>query len=227
MIKTPIYYINLDKSSKRNIHMKKELDKYSLYYKRIRGINGKKEILNLREGSIDNINYYIPPEQEIKKCKSIMGCLLSHIKTIEQIIKDDHDIALILEDDISFKYINKWDNTIDNIIKNAPKEWNILKLFTNNPRLVTKLINNFNKNVRYFTGQRLFGNYSTAFYVINKNGLNALKNKYFKNNKWVFRCEYIVADMVLFNIPNVYNYSIPMFVPLSYKSARWRSSGVE
>ena len=173
MIDIPIYYINMDKDKDRNENMKINLEKYSSNFKRISAINGKK-ISDLRGDEIDGIKFKVPKNRK-RPTRNEMGCLLSHIKTIEQIEKDNNDIAIIFEDDIEFTYIDKWDDTIENIIKNAPSDWSIIKLHTNNYRFTEILIKSYNRDKKYYEGYPVRENYSTAAYIINKKTIELLK----------------------------------------------------
>ena len=58
----------------------------------------------------------------------MIGCLLSHIKAINEINKKKYQYSIVMEDDIDLKYLNNYNNDLQKIINNAPINWEILKL---------------------------------------------------------------------------------------------------
>lgn len=61
------------------------------------------------------------------------GCTFSHIKAAYQAFIDEEQTALIVEDDISLEDVHRWPETIQEIVAEAPADWGILQLWTNNP----------------------------------------------------------------------------------------------
>jgi GR25 family glycosyltransferase involved in LPS biosynthesis len=59
------------------------------------------------------------------------ACLLSHLNTIEKFIEsegDDSQVALILEDDMTLDFRPYWRTPIQQIMNNAPPDWEVLQL---------------------------------------------------------------------------------------------------
>ena len=56
------------------------------------------------------------------------ACSFSHIKAIYTAYNNKDKYAIIMEDDISFQYMPKWDHNISDIINIAPPNWKCLKL---------------------------------------------------------------------------------------------------
>ena len=205
-ITIPFFYINLDRSTDRKKIMEHQLQKYSINYTRISAIDGNN--LNI------NIQYKI--YNKINNCE--LACLLSHIKTILEIEKKGYKYGLILEDDIDFKFINKWEKSIKQIIKNAPKDWNIIKLHHSNYNLTKTL---YKSNIKYIKDIPVKINWSTGAYIINKKGIQELKSNFLKDNIWTFKpirkYKKIAADKIIYDISNVYNYTKPLFLTNKFK----------
>ena len=131
----PIYYINLDKSIDRNNNILNQL-KSIKNIKRIPGVVFDEQ----KKYKID-LKFYS------NLTNSEKGCTLAHLNTIEQFLKDNHDYALICEDDVNFDLVQLWNFSLKNIISNLNKnynEWTTCQLFHNYyDNLPDKLLKNF------------------------------------------------------------------------------------
>jgi len=56
------------------------------------------------------------------------ACLASHLDVIRMFSKSKYETALILEDDVSLDLKPYWRKPIQQVIEEAPKDWDILKL---------------------------------------------------------------------------------------------------
>lgn len=155
-----IYYINMDKDFDRKLYMEKQLNLFCRKYERIIGIDGSKinNLLKDRIGGIKFINDY--PTLS----KGEIGCILSHFVAIKTAYKDDQDIAMICEDDISFDTIGLIPNLKD-ICNDAPDDWEILQLVSD------KKTND--KTIKYIKREK-YGSVSAACYLINRKGMKKL-----------------------------------------------------
>ena len=124
-IEIPFYYINLEKDIKRRESMEEQLSRYVKNYSRVEAINGREYKNN--NFLIDSVEYFSP---NVIKNPKARGCSLSHIKTFKKILEDKNKFSIICEDDLSFELIDLWDITLDNIIKDCPEDWGIIKLNT-------------------------------------------------------------------------------------------------
>ena len=103
-----VYIINLEKDKNRLQNVINQLESNQITnYQRIPGIYGKE--LNLKNFP-KNLSH------------SQIGCFLSHVQTLYQIIKDDVDMALVLEDDI---VLSEWFPKLEEIINTLPKNFDI------------------------------------------------------------------------------------------------------
>tara|TARA_B100000963_G_scaffold284328_1_gene253116 strand:- start:1693 stop:2574 length:882 start_codon:yes stop_codon:yes gene_type:complete len=113
------YIINLKQDTDKYERMQQRLDNLNIQYTRFNAVYGK-HIGNEYDDLI--INKPILP-------RSAIGCSLSHYLVCKQHFNNDKNkIALILEDDAVPLFKNK--KTIDNIIDDAPKDWEIILLYT-------------------------------------------------------------------------------------------------
>lgn len=214
-----IFYINLEKSIDRKKEMEKQFNDLSYNFIRINAVNGNL-INNVNRGIINNINY----EVKVKKffIKTQLGCLLSHIKTFFKIKEENIDIGIICEDDISFEYINKWDDNLNTIIKEAPNDWEIIKLHSSCIKTINYLLNFYKKKIKYldnnYIKNKKLENSSTGIYIINKKYIEKFMKKYYVKNTLKLFGKYLAADIFLFNDFRVYNYTKPLFVTKNFKS---------
>jgi GR25 family glycosyltransferase involved in LPS biosynthesis len=120
----PIYYLNMDKDTDRLDNLIKEKETYiEAKMTRIRGFNGK-QIKNRKTDTIDGItfvNYY----QDLSN--SEIGCCVTHLMAINEAWKNGDQMAMIIEDDISFSSTAIIPN-LQEVINKAPDDWDILQL---------------------------------------------------------------------------------------------------
>lgn len=192
----PIYYINLSRSIERKKFMENQFSKFNINnYKRVEAVDGDNIKLPYRHLFTKPITY-----KEI-------GCTLSHFEAIKRAYNDNCEIAIICEDDLNFSFLPRWKETFEEIVKNAPDNWYIIKLHDNN------YVNIPNKDVdvkyKLFTTQMT----STGLYIINRNSMKFLLDRYFINNSYYLRGKFGQADKILYNPKKgvkAHNYNIPL-----------------
>lgn len=202
-----IYWINLQRSTTRRTQMQKMLTHHvfnDIPKIRMNAVDWKtliktdKFILPIRPET-DDINNRVSVNE--------YACLLSHLETIREFSKSSHEIALVLEDDASLELFPYWD-TINNVIKNAPLDWEIIKLFRHeireNDTVYKKII---------FPGFFKTRSTSTLAYIINKTAAKKLTDSLWNGTK--FKLPYImhIADFFLFMLCTTYDYKYPYFIP--------------
>ena len=150
------YIINLKQDTDKYERMQHRLDNLNIKYTRFNAVYGK-HIGNEYDHLI--INKPILP-------RSAIGCSLSHYLVCKQHFDNDKTkIALILEDDAVPMFKNK--NVIDNIIEDAPKDWEIILLYTQG-------VTNYKDNTWECTS--ISG--SAIAYLINYNGFKKRYDNY-------------------------------------------------
>jgi GR25 family glycosyltransferase involved in LPS biosynthesis len=212
-----IFYINLDRSIERHIIMQKSLMRKTKYtFNRVQGID-MKTIENKFAGTCQNMNYKIKQRLTFYPREKEIAIMLSHLKMLQNVIDSGCDYALCLEDDVSFQYMQNFDDELIKIINSAPTNWNIIKLHSLTPKSIIKNLELYNKNI-------LFNKIDTeciqsaACYLIKRDAVKLLLQRYYIDNTFIFpyEKEYCVAECILFNIPNVYVYTLPIICILSH-----------
>ena len=101
------FYINLNSSVDRKIHVERQLD--------LVGIRDNVKRFN----AILNINGRI-------------GCSLSHLKCIQMAKEQNMECVLILEDDVSFLLPEEFIQNVNKFLSNPQNKWDVLLLAGNN-----------------------------------------------------------------------------------------------
>lgn len=187
-----IYWINLDRSKDRRVLMEKILKNIKIQNKRIPASDGTL-IPNIQSNFVT-----ITPKNQ---STGVYGCLLSHLRTIQEFWGSTNNIALVLEDDISLDFMPFWNKDMKTIIGQAPLNWDIIMLhYTDtNPYNHQYLYNRWNSTIC-----------STMAYIINKRGAQKIIRLY-KDGKWSIPVKDHVADVVIYNGCNTYVYRYPYF----------------
>lgn len=165
----PIYYINLDESKDRREFMVKQEEFYKIKLTRISGVNGK--IKNYKMDTItmdDNSEIPFVNNNYSENNGGELGCTLSHIKAILTAYRNGDELALIVEDDISFSLSPYWPINIDTIIRKAPLDWTMITLHSNSCKRI-------NSDYKLFDVDNPC--WSTVSYLINREGMkNVLRD---------------------------------------------------
>src|SRR3990167_2007855 len=118
----PIYYINLKRSPKRNEFMQQQIRSHNIkQWTRIEGVDGKNDPSVQYTNKFSGLKTLTNGE---------IGCTLSHLRAVKQAYDDGVEYALILEDDACFDLVPHWEKSLSEVIANAPKDWNILQLYS-------------------------------------------------------------------------------------------------
>lgn len=217
----------MDKNPDRNEFMKNQLNQYSTNYTRIKGFNGY-EIKNKLNDTVDDISFIIDKTYNNME-KAEIGCTMSHLIAMKTSYENGDDIALIIEDDTMVHLASL--NDFDEIINNAPYNWEIIQLscfnWDFNKILLhpNKILLNHNESQEDFLYYKYVSPYyfnSTVGYIINRKGMKKIldhtyKGEVGKNNSPLF---YIgpnnfsqsgevmphtgVADYFIYDLTNTY-----------------------
>jgi GR25 family glycosyltransferase involved in LPS biosynthesis len=206
-LKYPIYWINLDSKTDRKLHMENQFKTYNITkHTRITAVDGN---------NIDN-NIYFTNSDFIKRTSNpILACLLSHLQSIIKAYNNHLDNVLIMEDDICISIVNQWNFNIDDIIKQAPNDWEILQLNMHKLSYIKQLMKHSDKFVPWIPGY-----HSTLCYLINKKGIDKMiKNVYRNNRIFIPKNIELPADYFLYTICKTYTYTKPLFIYINNKSS--------
>jgi len=196
-----ILWINLDRSYNRYQYMKNIL----------------KDIKNTRIAAIDGNTYnYELKVKNLTFDRRVLSnyeiaCTLSHLKAAHYLKNINGKYFMICEDDISFDNIYLFDNNLKNIIDNAP-DFDILILFKFSQIIFTK---DYTKWCDVFN----FDIYSTAVYIISRNGVNKLCSLYhYNNDEFELMKPLDVADIFIYKNLNTYIYKYNYMTVLNNES---------
>jgi GR25 family glycosyltransferase involved in LPS biosynthesis len=158
---------------------------------------------------LNEYNDIILPKNH-KHDKYEIGAAFSHIKAIIQAYKNNDTDALIMEDDVSNEYCNKWTKTIEEIILNAPKNCDCLSFFCSNMKIINKMKN---INTDYYKSNNCC--WGACCYYINRTGMKKIYDLFYKNGiiDLSIKLKDYRADIgILYGgILNTYNYTKPTF----------------
>lgn len=205
--KIRFYWINLDRSHSRRKHM------YELF--------SKKLFLNQRVMAYDGDKLYEYPELSFNGFDNISkyeyGCSFSHLKAIKTCYDNGETCGIICEDDLCLDYMSKWELGIEQIIQQAPSDWQIIKIHCNYTKHINKLIKRKQK-IGYFSPWEN-RSVSTLAYIINLSGMTKLLNKYYLNEQFCLMDDVSSkADVFIYQTVKTYDYTLPLVNHLCDKS---------
>ena len=197
-----IYYINLERSTERNLRMCETFGRL----KRIDAYDGT--ILD----SYSDI--YIQPELRHQQSNYVCACSFSHIKAIITAYNDMKDEVIIMEDDIHVSYKSLWRETLSDIVYNAPTNTMCIQLSCSNP---THILNNIVNGKRYIKWDVKHKSYSSCAYYINRQGMKVIYDTYYNSSS--SRIELLSSNVsnvcadgdIIYPKINTYLYYLPLF----------------
>ena len=142
-----VYYINLDADQDMRRRVEKDLRKHTAKLTRVPAVDKARVLACLEKGSCakdhrakvlgsDYLNkdgyLYWQLHRKSIFTPGELGCTFSHLKAIQQAYRDGEETALIVEDDIVVDDMPHWTETIQDVVAEAPPDWGILQLWTNN-----------------------------------------------------------------------------------------------
>jgi GR25 family glycosyltransferase involved in LPS biosynthesis len=197
-----IYWLNLKSCIDRNQKMLDLLKNTSILNKRVEAYDGK-IIQDIKS------NYFQKNNTNINTNNSNYeyAVILSHLTMLKEALNDNYlendDYVLFLEDDVCLDFGSYWDGSIENIIKNAPNDCELI------------MLGYFSLNINFNEKYRLWNNdWSAMAYVIKKSSLNKLNKFIDENKKYSLFNDVNVADNYLFRIFKTYVYQFPIFTIL-------------
>lgn len=200
-----LYWINLKKNEERRSHMTKLLknDAFKMPCIRINAIDtDDAPQLFKKDNDILSVNFKVTNNQ--------YGCLASHLNAIKEFSKSSYETALILEDDVCLDLMPYWKTSLSNVIENAPKDWEIIKLSTY--KVNSKLYTQWSPP-DCFKRKKCIDDWSTISYIINKNAAKKIIKKLWKKDKYELSNDtYHVADYLLYDYLKTYIYKYPFFI---------------
>ena len=187
-----IFYINLEEHEKRRDNLNQILNKFNIEFEKYNGFNGYK---------IDNIKnkYFIDKIISNDNSNLEYAVLLSHLSLIKKLEKESGEYFLIFEDDLCLDFNKYWSESIENIISQAPDDWEII------------MLGYFTLNLKFQNNFRKWNNdWSALSYIIKKSSIYKI-NDYITNDKFYVFDDVNVADNYIFRVFNTYLYHKPLF----------------
>jgi hypothetical protein len=202
-----INFINLERDKQKKINMETLLQNHNLQYERVEGYDFKNN--NLPTYKI--INSIIEPN--IKE----MSITFTHFKVFEKYDNDnynDNDYIIVMEDDISFDYINDFKKEIDECLLKIPLDWNYINLHCNNKFTIKKHIDLYKNNIYYKTIDNSNRNKdnSAGCYLIKIFAIKKILKNIKDNNIYTFDFKFLYPSIcnILKSIDTGYYYTKPI-----------------
>lgn len=192
-----VYWINLDRSPERRQIMSDMFMQPVLAEvpnTRFSAIDGK---------TVDVFSYFDSSEKENPQLNNVeYACLLSHLEVIRTFSESKHEVALIMEDDMTLEFQPYWKKSVQQIIQEAPSDWEVIQLC-------------YIGEIPDTEYKPWFFHFSTGAYLINQKGaqkLMQLRENNVYNLKKHPNPPYIHADSYIFSYLTTYCYKYPMFI---------------
>jgi GR25 family glycosyltransferase involved in LPS biosynthesis len=146
-------------------------------------------------------------------------CTISHFTAIKKAYDYGEEKIIVMEDDIGIKFIEYWASTIKEICVEAPRKWEIIKLY--------KLCKYYSYGQPKYKKTIIHKSYGAQCYIINRNGMKKIIDKYWNvdKNMWIIDYNYAVSDVILYDNCISYDYTIPLFNPVMLPSQITKGGG--
>lgn len=115
----PVWVVNLDKSTDRWHNCEEEFAKQDVIAERFPATLGKALTEDeLQEKVTFGGRYFCTP--------GMLGCFMSHLRIWERVVKEGHEAAVALEDDVVL--FSKFNERLATILKELPSDWDVCLL---------------------------------------------------------------------------------------------------
>lgn len=151
-------------------------------------------------------NFELTPKMRLAQ----YACLHSHLRAILYAYENQYNQVLIMEDDNCLDFSPIWDQSLSQIMKNAPSDWQIIMLSYTSLKQLQQNYTRWNFDP---SGNWQYNFNGTLAYLINRQGMKAIIDRLWKNSKWnlPMNCNH-VADEVLYVCTQTYIYKYPYFI---------------
>ena len=218
-----IYWINLDRATDRKKRME-ELFKDPVFegikIVRISAFDAQRHNPRIKftikeDDKLNNMNR--------NRTDNEYAILYSHLNTIKEFSKTKYENAIIVEDDLSLDYKKYWKKSIQEVMDNAPNDWEILKLNSFAGKIHTKLYTLWNsftikipqhirpKNNKWMSEQ-LTADFCANGYLIHNKAAKKLIGQLYHNSKFELSNKNPhISDSLIFKELKTYIYKYPFF----------------
>lgn len=203
------FWINVDKSTERNDFMINQFQKQNIENYRISAITPSHfhEILTQQRP----LTCKYPG---CTTCEYEFACLCSHIKAMQEGLKQNDEYFVIMEDDIYMPFVIDYEQ----LLKDIPIDTEILQMMVLHGNTAISLYEHYRSTGNKFIKWKYLLP-STGFYIISRIGAQKLVDKFF--NKETHKFDFasspfqIVADVLLYETAITYTTTLPYVLPYS------------
>ena len=110
-----------------------------------------------------------------------IGCTLSHVKCSVAGLRAGYELALVMEDDIHFDYVDRWTTSLREILDAAPADWDVLQLTLNNAKVLRAIVGVGERFVPWQSNH-----WSTGAYLISRRGMEKIVEQFWRGDPVVF-----------------------------------------
>jgi len=212
-MKLKYYWINIESSVKRKEFMENQFKNLGFDNERIEAITPD----NFQEVLEDEPPYFCGNNccllNNCNDCKFEYACSCSHLKAIQEGIKNGDEYFVICEDDIFIPF----DINYEELIKKLPEDFDIFQMMVLDEASNEFLYNHFlNTNEIYMKFNPFLHFYSTGMYLISRNGALKMIEKMVNTSlKFDFRNIPTLkqADFLLYLNVITYTTTFPLCIP--------------
>mmetsp|Transcript_28924 Transcript_28924/g.51957 ORF Transcript_28924/g.51957 Transcript_28924/m.51957 type:complete len:383 (-) Transcript_28924:45-1193(-) len=205
----PVYWINLEPSCHRHLRMGLTLQAHNFTNVRVVGVEGDYFALTplstgpraplrfdgpLQRGganvSVWTSSGIINRKDAKRLTKGEVGCVLSHLRAFRQAFVDGHDMALVMEDDVTMELVPQWNGqgmaeVVRQVAAQSHGEWDLVQLtamlFQKWPR---KLFRAYFVNGTLAVRRLDDRVYGTQAYVVHRRGMARLLDRLWPRQDW-------------------------------------------
>lgn len=202
----PIYVINLKHHIRRRNRILKQASLTGLNINIVDGVYGK--TIDLSKNHVNGLKYSL--KYKLTNSLSELGCVLSHLKTFLEILKNEtDDVFLVLEDDVLLYTIQYIEDSVHNILKKLPTDWDYFSLYKD-----CRKENNNDDIFLNYTNNKCYGNVA---YIINRKAIYKLLKifNYTDMHGFILDKRDISSDILIPHVLNSYNHYKGVIIPLN------------
>lgn len=215
------YYINLERSKDRLESIEKEFKDYEIgNYERIEACDGK-NLNSTKKGKFGELEFENIKDK--KATKGELACTCSHLKAIKKAYDDGEEMAIIMEDDITFTLMPYWKKSLGEILDNIPEDLELLQL--THGKCGYLFLNILKPDIKkYYKEQKIKlrnrkETFCTGSYLITRLGMKKIVDKFFVKNKIILNSyKDIKADAGILYSFKTYYLTSPLFLLDNFKN---------
>ena len=204
-----IYWINLKRAKERRKHMEKVLSDPAFD-------SVQKIRFNAVDASHAMKKFTLPIESVLSVNHRVVdkeyACLASHLDAIRMFSKSNYETAIIFEDDVSLDMKPYWKKTIQQVMDEAPKDWEILHLCNANLNQKEKYLKLTYPCYAHNLNTNNPCKWSAAAYLIHKRAALKLMKLWDGKTYKLHPNTYHQADYIIYELLTTYMYKTPYFL---------------